>query len=107
MVEKKKNFEKQVLDSLAKISSKLIDHDDEFVELKVELKDFMLTHFDKIYGRFEKLEHELISLSSAVKRLEDKVEKLERVSREEIDIVKKQVLNLLNRIEKLEAKVGV
>ena len=79
----------------------MIDHDDRFEKLESNLKDFMLTHFDKIYGKLEKLEQEYKLLNSVVKRLEEKM-----VTREELGAVKKQVLDLLGRIEKLESKVG-
>ena len=111
MAEKKDGFESKVLDSLSKISEKLVAHDNRFDKLenniKRDLKDFMLTHFDKIYGILEKLQQEFKLLNSAVKRLEDRMDRFEKIYREEIDSVKKQVMDLLSRIEKLEAKVGV
>jgi predicted nucleic acid-binding Zn-ribbon protein len=135
MDEKKNGFEKKVLDNLdrinkklidndkrfdkvdgrfekidgtlMKISNKLIDRDDRFEKLEIHLKDFMLTHFDKIYKTLEDLKQEYHVLNAAVKRLEEKVDRLEKVSKEEIDSIKKQIISLLSRIEKLESKVGV
>ena len=41
------------------------------VDLKVDaLRDEMLSHFDAVYGRFDRLESEYQALSAAVKRLE-------------------------------------
>ena len=95
-----------MLDGTANISNKLIDHDERFEKLERNLKDFMLPHFDKIYKTLEDLKQEFHVLSAVVKRLEEKVDRLEKVSKEEIEAIKKQILGLLNRIEKLEVKAG-
>lgn len=100
------NLFKNINNALLKINNKLIDHDDRFEKLETNLKDFALTHFDRIYKRLDTIEQELKLLNSAVKRLEERMDRLEKISREEIDAVKKQVMDLLSRIEKLEAKVG-
>ena len=57
------------------------------IEAKLsEMNDSMLTHFDKIYGKLEKLEQEYHLINAALKRIEG---------------------NLVPRVEKLEEKVGV
>jgi uncharacterized protein YdcH (DUF465 family) len=104
MAVKTSDFETKVLDSLSKISNKLIDHENGFEKVESGIKDFMLTHFDRIYYKLERLEQEYEFINTALKRLEEKTGK---VYQEEINAIKKQTLSLLGRIEKLEAKVGV
>ena len=68
------------------------------------LRDEMLTHFDAIYQRFDRLETESQALVAAVRRLETQVAAMAKVDvRRELDEIKARVAQLQERIEQLEA----
>jgi len=102
--------------AMIKINGKLIDHDDRFEKLETGIKDFALTHFDKIYYKLESLEQEYKILNLVVKNLEQRIANVDQrlgnievnmVKREEIIEIKQQAIDLLKRIERLEAEVGI
>src|SRR4051812_10817099 len=68
-------------------------------------RDAMLTHVDGIYGRFDRLEAEYHALSAAVRRLEIEMNKQNanlEVLRAEMFEVRKQILDLSQRVTNLE-----
>ena len=48
------------------------------IEAKLaEMNDSMLSHFDKIYGKLESLGQENIFINAGLKRLEEKIDRVE------------------------------
>ena len=75
-----------------------------------ELRQEMLSHFDGIYKRFDRLENEYQAVSAALKRLEDRVaaveQKLDRMAlRSELVELKARVATLEDRIAQLESEI--
>jgi len=74
------------------------------------LRQEMLSHFDGIYRRFDRLESEYQAVSAALKRLEDRVaaveQKLDRLAlRTELVELKARVATLEDRIAQLESEI--
>lgn len=74
------------------------------------LRNEMLTHFDAVYQRLDRLESEYQALSAAVARLEQRMtiveQKLDRMAlRSEILALKEQVATLEERIAALEREI--
>ena len=74
------------------------------------LRQEMLSHFDGIHKRFDRLESEYQAVSAALKRLEDRVaaveQKLDRMAlRSELVELKARVVTLEDRIAHLESEI--
>ncbi len=71
------------------------------------LSNEMLSHFDALYQRLDRLETEYQALSAAVRRLEDRFESLEQklALRSELVVLKDRVAQLEQRIADLEAEL--
>jgi uncharacterized protein involved in exopolysaccharide biosynthesis len=82
----------------------------EIVDLRSKMdelatRDAMLTYVDGIYGRFDRLETEYYSLIAAVRRLETEMKQQNanmEVLRAEMFEVRKQILDLTQRVTNLE-----
>jgi chromosome segregation ATPase len=81
-----------------------LDRRDEKLGTVEQKLDDVLTHFDAIYHRFDRLESEYQALAAAVGRLERQMQPMPKVDiQREIDEIKARVAQLQERIEQLES----
>jgi predicted nucleic acid-binding Zn-ribbon protein len=97
----------ELFDTLMQFYREFIQPEFDDIRAKMVTKDEMLSYMDDIYKRFERLETEYHALSSAVRRLEDRMtaldQKLDRMAlRSELIELKEQALQLTQRIDAIE-----
>jgi len=82
------------------IRSKLDEHDQRFKDL--------LEHFDKIYGRLDRLETEYFSMNAAIDRIERQLDGINEKLDKEIsirDMIEKEIKDLKQRAAVLQERI--
>ena len=85
---------------LKEVRKKQQEHDEKF--------DTILGHVDSLYGQYKRLETEYYSLVHALRRIEDKLDKEieeRKVLKKEVQLLKKDAIVFLGKIENLEKKL--
>jgi len=96
---------KDIFESLNEFYGKVLEPRFDRIEKRLDGQDLrlrdILKHFDEIYQRFERLETEYYSISSALQRIEDKLD--QEISKREL--LEKEIAALRERVSKLQHRI--
>jgi predicted nuclease with TOPRIM domain len=93
-----------VIPRLERVEAKLFEHDKKFEEHSEELRlsrNEMMTHFDRLYKKFEDLNTEYVFINAALRRAETTCS-----TRAEVKTLEGRVIKLEGRVDGLDRSLG-